>query len=50
MMVANNAGVLVVAKRRSLLGSAKPLLDALIASGLRLNPALYQQVLSRAGE
>jgi uncharacterized protein len=48
--IVGSAGVLVVAKRRSLLGSVKSLLDALIASGLRLNPALYQQVLSLAGE
>ena len=44
------AGVLVLAKERSLIGSVRPCLDALIAHRSFLSRAIYNLILDRAGE
>ncbi|MGH7200146.1 MAG: DUF3368 domain-containing protein [Planctomycetaceae bacterium] len=43
-------GVLLAAKRRTILSNIRPQRDALIHHGFRIAPALYEQVLSDAGE
>lgn len=43
-------GVLLAAKRRGILPSIRPHLDALIHDGFRIAPALYERVLADAGE
>jgi len=48
--VTGSAGVLLAAKRRGLLHAVRPVLDALIAAELRLDPPLYRRVLELAGE
>lgn len=48
--VTGTAGVLLVAKNRGLIPQVKPILDALIAQGMRIAPPLYQEVLAIAQE
>lgn len=43
-------GILLAAKRRGILPSVRPHLDALIHGGFRIAPALYEQVLADGGE
>jgi predicted nucleic acid-binding protein len=50
LRVIGTAGVLVIAKERSLIGSVKPCLDALIAHRFFLSRAIYELILDRAGE
>lgn len=44
------AALLYLAKARGLVPAARPLLDALLATGFRLSPAIYREVLAAAGE
>lgn len=44
------AGVLAVARRAGLVGAISPLLDALVADGYFLSPAVIQSALRLAGE
>ena len=48
--VVGTAGLLYLAKRRGLLEAVRPSLDALLASGFRLAPAVYAAILDAAGE
>ncbi len=48
--IIGTAGVLLLAKRKGLLVSIKPELDALIGFGFRISQRLYNQMLSAAGE
>jgi predicted nucleic acid-binding protein len=50
LAVVGTPGVLLRAKRASLISTVRPLLDALNAQGFRLEPNLYQGVLNLAGE
>jgi uncharacterized protein len=44
-------GILLVAKRRSLIPQVQPVIDALIQqAGFRVSPQLYQQILALAQE
>ncbi len=44
-------GILVEAKRRNLIATVKPLMDAMIAtSEFRVSPALYNQILEMVDE
>jgi len=44
------AALLYMAKARGLVPAVRPLLDALLATGFRLSPAIYREVLAAAGE
>lgn len=48
--VIGTLGILVRAKRVSLISAVQPSLDELVAQGFRLGPDLYQDVLRLAGE
>lgn len=48
--VVGSLGIVVRAKERGLFPAAKPLMDAPIADGLFVGPALYANVLAIAGE
>ena len=48
--VIGTVGVLVAAKRRGLLVSIRPQLDALMQHDFRISPRLYEQVLFDVGE
>jgi predicted nucleic acid-binding protein len=50
LAVVGTLGVLLRAKRFALIPVVRPLVDAVIAQGFRLNPALYQDVLKIAQE
>ena len=50
LRVLGTAGVLVLAKERSLIESVKPSLDALIENRFFLSRAIYELILDRAGE
>lgn len=50
VQITGTAGVLLAAKRRELLTEIRPTLDTLVSSGLRLDRALYTQLLELAGE
>lgn len=43
-------GILLAAKRRGLIPLIRPLLDRLIAAGIRLSPRLYEEASRQAGE
>ncbi len=43
-------GVLLLAKKQTLISTLKPLLDTLIHAGFRMSEELYEQVLQSAGE
>ncbi len=45
-----SAALLVVAKRKGLVTLVRPVLDKMVAAGVRLSPALLKRVLSDAGE
>ena len=48
--VTGSGGVLLAARRRGLVAAVRPLLDELVAAGLRLDEELYTGILARAGE
>jgi len=48
--VIGTLGVLLRAKRSTLIPAVRPLVDAIIAQGFRLSPALYQAVIEIAQE
>jgi len=48
--VVGTLGILLRARRAGLILSVRPLLDALIAEGFRIDADLYQEVLNLAGE
>jgi hypothetical protein len=48
--VTGTLGVLLAAKAQQLTPSVQERMDALIAAGLYVSPATYQEVLRRAGE
>ena len=48
--VVGTAAVLYLAKRRGLIEAVRPSLDALLADGFRLSPAVYSAILEAAGE
>ncbi|MCI0487831.1 MAG: DUF3368 domain-containing protein [Blastocatellia bacterium] len=48
--VIGTVGVLLLAKDNNLISAVKQPMDALIAYGIRISPALYQIVLNSAGE
>jgi predicted nucleic acid-binding protein len=48
--VIGTAGILLLAKTQGLIPAVQPALDALITAGLYLHPAVYRQMLRRAGE
>ena len=48
--VIGTLGILLAAKRRQLLVSIGPSLDALLQHDFRIAPSLYENVLSAAGE
>jgi len=48
--VVGTLGVLLAAKQLDLLPAIRPVLDALIAQGRRISPALYDEALRAAGE
>ena len=50
LRVLGTAGVLVLAKERSLIESVKPCLDELIAHRFFLSRTIYELILNRAGE
>ena len=50
LAVVGTPGVLLRAKRTGLLSTVRPLIDALTAQGFHLDSALYQDILSLAGE
>jgi predicted nucleic acid-binding protein len=50
LAVVGTPGILLRAKRDGLLSTVRPLLDALNAQGFRMDPTLYQDILSLAGE
>jgi uncharacterized protein len=48
--VIGTLGVLLRAKRSSLVPAVRPLVDAVVVEGFRLSPALYRDVLEIAQE
>ena len=48
--VVGSLGLLVRAKRAGLISDVRPLMDAMLSSGLYASDALYHQILSAAGE
>jgi predicted nucleic acid-binding protein len=50
LTVVGTLGILLRAKRASLIPTVRPLVDAVVAQGFRLAPDLYQDVLQLAGE
>jgi len=50
MPVVGTLGLLLAAKRRALLPTVRPTLDALVNAGFRAAPELYEQILRDAGE
>jgi len=50
LAVRGTLGVLVHARRRALLPALKPVLDALVAEGFRIAPALIRESLAHVGE
>lgn len=50
LLVIGSAGVLVVAKGAALISTVRPLLDDLRTAGLFLSDAVYDRVVTRAGE
>jgi uncharacterized protein len=48
--VVGTLGVLLAAKQTGLLPAIQPIIDAMLAQGRRISPALRAQVLSAAGE
>jgi uncharacterized protein len=50
LRVLGTAAVLLEAKRTGLIPRVRPLLDALIATGFRLGPRVYANILEKAGE
>jgi len=50
MEVTGSAGILIAAKREGLIPEVKPLLDAMIAQGVRIAPGVRQAALKLAGE
>ena len=48
--IIGSAGVLLLAKRRGMLGEIRPVLDDLWAEGLRLSSSLYRRLLEAADE
>lgn len=48
--VIGTLGVLLQAKRANLITAVRPLVDAVVKQGFRLNPDLYRDVLNLAGE
>lgn len=48
--IIGTAGVLLEAKLAGIVGELRPALDALIASGFRLDPEIVKGILVRAGE
>ena len=50
LAVVGTLGILLRARRAGLILSVRPLLDALIAEGFRIDADLYQEVLNLAGE
>lgn len=50
IVVAGTPGILLRAKRAGLIAAVRPLIDALIAQGFRLDPDLYQEIVELAHE
>ena len=50
LSVTGTVGVLLVAKRRSLIPRVRPILDALVSASFFISPGLYDEVLRLAGE
>lgn len=50
VLVTGCVGILELAKRHGIVPMVRPLLDELLAEGLRLAPSLYRQVLEQVGE
>ena len=50
LLVIGTVGVLLVAKRRSLIPRVRPSLDALVSTSFFISPDLYDEVLRLAGE
>jgi hypothetical protein len=48
--VIGSGGLLLLAKDQQLIPEVRPLLDALVAAGLRIHPQLYHAILRSAGE
>jgi len=48
--VIGTLGVLLASKRKGFISSLRPSLDALVTSGFRIAPSLYELVLTDAGE
>ena len=48
--IIGTAGVLLLAKERHLIAAIRPCLDALIENRFFLTSAIYESILSRAGE
>jgi predicted nucleic acid-binding protein len=48
--VIGTLGILMLAKRRGLIPGVRPLLDAVVDQGFRLDQDLYRDVLKLAGE
>jgi uncharacterized protein len=50
LIVTGSVGILLEAKRQSLIVAVRPYLDLMVAQGRRLSPALRDQILQQAGE
>lgn len=50
LSVVGTLGVLLLAKKRALIASVRPLLDAVLDQGFRLGSAMYRDVLRLAEE
>lgn len=50
LQVTGTVGILLTAKRRGYVSAVSPLLDALLASAIRLSPQLYEEARRLAGE
>lgn len=50
LSVIGSAGVLLVAKKRGLIGSVRPILDAFVSNGYHFSDALIRAIVLRAGE
>ncbi|WP_240921926.1 DUF3368 domain-containing protein [Thermococcus sp. ES12] len=48
--VMGTAGVLLLAKKRGIVGAVKPLLSELVGRGFRISPEVIEVILKAAGE
>jgi uncharacterized protein len=48
--VVGTLGILSAARRRGLIGSLRPLIDALVDHGFHISPRLYDEILNEVGE